>query len=184
LFAVSNQTIVPHCRPRPGEGPLDNLLELVVQRLIIAQDVAVVKYVSHRPIEDPVREREILQTMAGALSASGHYRQAGLQFFTDQIEASKVIQRGLHHRWHAHPEEVPPACRSLATEIRPELDQITRQLIRQFESAPGIPRMRRADVAALVDKRLATALPARQLPRLHRHAALFAMRSLCVEAAP
>lgn len=179
---MSDQTIVPHCSRRPGEAPADNILELAVRRLILAQDVAVVKYVSHRPIEDPAREREILQTVASALSASGHYREAGLQFFRDQIEASKVVQRGLHHRWHAHPDEVPPVRRSMATEVRPELDQITRQILRQFESAPGMPRMRRGDVAALVDKRFSTALSARQLPRLHRHAAVFAMRSLCVEA--
>ena len=179
---MSDQTIVPHCGRPAGENPLDNLLELAVQRIIVAQDVAAVKYVSHRPIDDPVREREILQTVASALSANGHYQQAGLQFFRDQIEASKVIQRGLHHRWHAHPEEVPPVCCSLDAEVRPKLDQITKQIVRQFEYAAAMPRMRRGDVAALVDKRLSTAMPARQLPRLHWHVAVFAMRSLCIEA--
>jgi hypothetical protein len=74
--------------------------------------------------------------------------------------------------------------RSLAAEVRPELDQITRQIVRQFESATGMPQMRRGDVAALVDERFSTELSARQLPGLHRHAAVFAMRSLCVEPAP
>ena len=179
---MSDQAIVPHCGRPAGEDPLDSLLDLVVQRLILAQDVAAVKYASGKPIDDPVREREILQTVASALNASGHYEQAGLQFFRDQIEASKVIQRGLHHRWHAHPEEVPPVCRSLDAEVRPKLDQITKKIVQQFECAAGMPRMRRRDVAALVDQRLSTTAPAQQLPRLHRHVAVFAMRTLCVEA--
>jgi chorismate mutase len=179
---MSDQTIVPHCGHPAGENPLDNLLELVVQRLILAQDVAAVKYTLRKPIDDPVRERKILQAVASALNACGRHEQAGLQFFRDQIEASKVIQRGLHHRWHAHPEEVPPVCRSLDAEVRPKLDHITKQIVRQFECTAGMPRMRRTDVAELVDKRLSTSMPAQQLPRLHRHVALFAMRSLCVEA--
>ena len=61
--------------------------------------------------------------------------------------------------------------RGLAAEVRPELDQINRQMMRHFQSPAGMPRMRREDVAALVDKRFSTALSARQLPRLHQHAA-------------
>jgi hypothetical protein len=40
---MSDQTIVPRCGRPTGENPLDNLLELVVQRLILAQDVAAVR---------------------------------------------------------------------------------------------------------------------------------------------
>jgi chorismate mutase len=105
-----------------------------------------------------------------------------MQFFRDQIEANKVIQRGLHHRWYAHHEEVPFARSGLAAEVRLKIDRINRQIIRQFESAAEMPRMSQGDVANLLDKRLAAEVSARQLPRLHRAAALFAMRSLCTEA--
>jgi hypothetical protein len=42
--------------------------------------------------------------------------------------------------------------------------------------------MRRGDVDALADKRLSISVPGRQLPRLHRHVALFTMRSMSIEA--
>jgi chorismate mutase len=169
-----------HRYARPAdEGPLGRLLDLVMQRLALARDVAAAKYASGRPIDDRVREREILQAVASALEASGARQQAGMRFFRDQIEASKVIQRGLHHRWYAHPEEVPFARCGLDAEVRAKISRINTQIVQQFESAAELPRMSQEDVAGLLGKRLATEVSARQLPRLHRAAALFAMRSLC-----
>jgi hypothetical protein len=71
----------------------------------------------------------------------------------------------------------------VAEEVRPELDRINAQIIQQFESAGGMPWVSLQDIAELVDKRLSTEAPARQLPLLYHAAALFAMRSLCTEAA-
>jgi chorismate mutase len=183
MFFMRDQPAV-HRRCRvAAEGPLGKLIELVVQRLALAHDVAAVKYANGQPIDDRVREGEILQALTSAPEVSGPYRQTGIQFFRDQIEANKVIQRGLHHRWQAHPEEVPSAYPSLAAEIRPQLDRITTQIMLQLKSVAEMPRVSPGDVADLVDERLATEASARQLPRLHRAAALFAMRSLCTESA-
>lgn len=167
-----------------GEGPLGTLLDLVIQRLVVARDVAAVKYATGEPIEDPVREDEVLRAVASALNDGGHCQHAGMQFFRDQIEANKAIQRGLHHRWLVHPQEVPPAPRSLAAEIRPRLDRINSQIICEYERLAGMPRVSPEDLAGMVDKRLPAVVSERQLPRLHRAAVLFAMRSLCPCRAP
>jgi chorismate mutase len=161
-----------------AEGALRKLIELVVQRLTLAHDVAAVKYANGQPIDDSAREEEILRAVASAPEVSASYRQTEIQFFRDQIEANKVIQRGLYQRWHAHPEEVPDGSPGLAEELRPQLDRITAQIMLQFESVAQMPRVSLGDVADLVDERLSTEASARQLPRLHRSAALFAMRSL------
>jgi chorismate mutase len=179
LFTVSDQTVVHRCDRLAGENPPDKLFELAIQRLLLARDVAADKYASRQLIDDPVREHQILQAVASALNASGHC-QAGIQFFRDQIEANKAIQRGLHHRWYAHPEEVPPVHGSLAAEVRPKLDHINSQIVWQLKCLTEMPRVSREHLADLADKRLATAVSERQLPRLHRAAALFAMRSLCI----
>jgi chorismate mutase len=176
---MSEHPAVHRCGYPADWGPLGNLLDLVLQRLALARDVAAVKYASGEPIDDRVREDEVLKAVASALEASGSYQRAGMQFFRDQIEASKVIQRGLHHRWYAHPEEVPAAHRGLASDVRPKIDRINTRIIQQLASVAEKPRMSLGDVADLVDKRLAAEVSARHLPRLHRAAALFAMRSLC-----
>jgi chorismate mutase len=181
MFFMSDQPAIRRCACLAGD-PLAKLIELVVQRLALAHEVAAVKYVNGQPIDDRVREGEILQAIASAPEASGPYQRTATQFFRDQIEANKVIQRGLHHRWHAHPEEAQPAYSSLASEVRPKLDGISRQILLQLASVAEMPQVSFGDVADLVDRQLSAEVSARQLPRLHRAAALFAMRSLCTES--
>jgi chorismate mutase len=183
FFILSDHTSV-QCRSGGNDvdkAQLDKLAELVVQRLSLAQDVAAAKYTSGNPIDDPVRELEILQWAARALNGSGLYQRIGMQFFRDQIEANKVIQRELHHRWNRHPEEVPAVNPDLASEIRPKLDQLTRQISQQFRCINKIPRFACGDIKDLIDRKFPATTPGVQLPKLHRNAAIFAMRSFCAE---
>ena len=179
---MNNQiTVHPSgCSASGAINSVDMLVELVVQRLALGQDVAAAKYVSRQPIDDLARERVIMDSVARVLSDTGASREIGLQFFRDQIEANKVIQRGLHHRWYAHPDEVPAVGGNLPTQVRPKLDRITGQMLRQFMHLGDVPQLMRGHIEDMLDKRL-TAMPRRQLPGLHRTAALFALRSLCSE---
>jgi chorismate mutase len=165
----------------PRSGQLDTLVDLVVERLSLARDVAAAKYGSGDPIDDPIRERQILRSVGCALNTAPVSRRTGIRFFRDQIEASKVVQRGLYHRWHRHPEEIPATNPGLAVEVRPKLDRITAQIIQQFKCVDEVPCFKPGDVADLIDRRFSAAVPERQLPRLHRHAAAFAMRSLSAD---
>jgi hypothetical protein len=42
-----------------------------------------------------------------------------------------------------------------------------------------MPDCKPGDITDLIERRFSAALPERHLPGLHRHAALFALRSLC-----
>jgi chorismate mutase len=180
---LSDHTTVQQCRRSGNDvdwAQLDKLVELVVQRLSLAQDVAAAKYTSGNPIDDPIRELEILQLAARVLNGSGLCQRIGMQFFRDQIEANKVIQRELHHRWNRHPEEVPAANPDLAAEIRPKLDQLTKQIVEQFQCINKTPRFAYEDIKDLIDSKF-PATPGVQLPKLYRNVAIFAMRSFCAE---
>jgi chorismate mutase len=167
------------CEDSSGSAAqLDTLVDLVVERLSLARDVAAAKYGSGGPIDDPIREQQILRSAGCALNVSALSHRMGMQFFQDQIEASKVVQRGLYHRWRRHPEEVPAAHPDLATDVRPKLDRITAQIIQQFRCLDEARCFKPGDIADLIDRRFSAAMPERQLPGLHRHAAAFAMRSL------
>jgi chorismate mutase len=165
---------------RTGPGArsrsLDVITDLVVQRLTLGREVAAIKYASGLPIDDPAREQEMLESVDRALRGIRLYQQSGKQFFPDQIEASKVIQRGLHQRWQLHPDEIPAVRRDLP-EIRVELDSINAQMIRQFQCMNEVPYLERQDAGDLLINRYFAALPTWQLPRLHQAAALFALRS-------
>jgi chorismate mutase len=160
--------------------PSDVLIELVVQRLALGQDVAAAKYARRQLIDDPVREKKVLRSVAHALNRTGLYQKIGRQFFQDQIEANKVIQRGLHHRWYAHPQEVPAVRRDLAAEVRPKLDRITRQMMREFTHMDELPYLRLGYIEDLVAQQFFAELSGPQLPQLHRSAAVFALRSFAL----
>lgn len=164
-------------------GSLDTLSRLVIQRLNLAPDVAAIKFGSGWPIDDSIREQEMLESAARALDGFGARQEAAMQFTRDQIEANKVIQRGLHQRWYAHPDEVPEVHRSLAAEIRPELAHTTALMMREFRCMEEVPHVSGDDIRRLAESQLAAERPVPRLPRLHHDAALFALRTFMRPAA-
>jgi hypothetical protein len=108
-------------------------------------------------------------------------QQIARQFLADQLEANKIVQRQLLQRWHEHPEEVPAARRSLSAEIRPDLDTITAQMIREFTHMNEVRRVRYGYIEDLVDARLLTTMPSPDLQKAHRDAAVFALQAFVTE---
>jgi len=156
---------------------LDTLIELIFQRLSLAEDVAAEKFSSGRPVDDPAREQQILDRVARTLEGAGPYQQAVLQFFRNQIAANKIIQRGLHQHWRAHPEEIPAVHPGLADQIRPELDRITARMVWQLAYMNELPELGRAHIQDLLDKKLATRPFVRRFRGLGRDAATVALGS-------
>lgn len=80
------------------------------------------------------------------------------------------------------PERDSAASPDLATEVRPKLDQITTQIIRQLTCMNEMPRFTHAEITALIDKQFAAMPPRRQLSKVHRDAAVFAMRAFSLNS--
>jgi chorismate mutase-like protein len=164
-----------------GSGPFDRLAELVIERLALSLDVAAAKYLKGGPIDDPIREHQILESMTRELNGFWLPQQTARQFLADQLEANKIVQRQLHQRWHEHPEEVPATRRSLSAEIRPDLDNITAQMIREFTHMEEVPHVKYGYIEDLVDAKFPTKMPSPDLQKVHRDAAVFALQSFVTE---
>ncbi|MDO0933287.1 chorismate mutase [Streptomyces sp. DG2A-72] len=108
---------------------LTALTDLFAERLLLADKVAAAKYGTDKPIDDPVREQQILDDVAARATGLGLDPAAVRAVFRDQIEANKLVQRGLYVRWDAHPEERPTERPDLVKEVRPQLDRITTELL-------------------------------------------------------
>ncbi|MGW4488808.1 gamma subclass chorismate mutase AroQ [Amycolatopsis sp. NPDC004368] len=158
-------------------GRLGPLADLVVERLRVGDRVAASKFGTDKPIDDPGREQQELAAVRTRAFALGLDPERTAAFFSDQITASKVVQRGLFDRWTAHPEQAPTTRPDL-TEIRAELDELTTSLLTELVATndirePGAPC--RVDVvqaqisADIVD----------HLDELHRTALRTALQSLC-----
>ncbi|MPY61006.1 chorismate mutase [Streptomyces spongiae] len=142
----------------PGLAPLTDLF---AERLLLADKVAAAKYGTDTPIDDPVRERQILDDVAARAVALGLDPDAVAAVFRDQIEANKLVQRGLYARWDAHPEQRPTERPDLVKEVRPQLDRITTELLAALRDTQALrngpscePRLRVSAVRSAYGHRL------------------------------
>ncbi|MEU6390431.1 chorismate mutase [Streptomyces sp. NPDC046939] len=163
-------------------GGLGPLTDLVIERLRVSDDVAASKYGTDSPIEDPVREEQVLAQVRRKAEAAGVDPGAATAFFRDQITASKSVQRGLFERWAAHPEEAPTERPDLAR-IRERLDGLTTALLRELKETE---RVRERPVTCAVRLALAGGSGAARehLDGLHRQALRTATGSVCGSAHP
>ncbi|MEK2478873.1 MULTISPECIES: chorismate mutase [Streptomyces] len=116
-------------------GQLRPLVALSAERLATADLVAAAKWGTGGPIDDPAREREVLDAVAALARRLGADPAATVRIFRDQIEASKVVQRGLHRRWTADPAQAPTTRPDLAR-IRTEINRINGELVRAIAASP------------------------------------------------
>ncbi|WDV49981.1 chorismate mutase [Streptomyces coeruleorubidus] len=128
--AAERPAPVRHTAATHGTTPgLTPVTELLAQRLLLADKVAAAKYGTDTPIDDPEREARILDDVRARAVGLGLDPDAVAAVFQDQIEANKLVQRGLYARWDANPGERPTERPDLAKEVRPALDRITTQLL-------------------------------------------------------
>jgi chorismate mutase len=118
----------------PGDA-FDRLADLVSERITLADKVAAAKFGTGQPIDDPDREQLLLDRVRESSPAIELDADLSVRFFRDQIEANKLVQRGLYELWTDHPELRPGERPDLATEVRPELDRLTGCLLRTLKAS-------------------------------------------------
>ncbi|MEV0298369.1 chorismate mutase [Nocardia sp. NPDC050710] len=166
-----------------GRGPLDRLVRLVADRLGSADAVAAAKWAEvandgREPmIDDPEREAEVYDAMARLGSGRGLPEQWVRQVFFGQIEASKMVQRGLVVRWRFDPASAPSGPPKLAV-VRPGIDRLNADIIDQLAahrdelSAPDCMERLATSVFGL--------LAAGYADPLHQAALVRAVTALCL----
>ncbi|GLZ52564.1 chorismate mutase [Actinomycetospora sp. NBRC 106378] len=162
--------------PDAAAGPWDPVVGVMADRLATADTVAASKYVSKAAVEDPARERVVLDAAAAA-GASRRLDPAEVAaVLGDQIAASKVVQYGLLEDWTDRPTTAPTTPPDLAA-VRTTLDAVTPRLVEALATAQAArtdPVCRGEVTSAAV--RVAAA---RSLDTLHRRGLERAVRSLC-----
>jgi chorismate mutase len=115
-----------------AQGTTDKLRPLVetsARRLELAREVALSKWDTHTPVEDPAREAEVIHVAV----KDGEWR--GLDpawvshFFRAQIEANKVVQYSLLAQWQRAGTAPVHRAINLGAVIRPQLDQLEKKLL-------------------------------------------------------
>ncbi|MCR6486586.1 chorismate mutase [Amycolatopsis sp. OK19-0408] len=152
------------------------LTDLVAQRVRIADQVAAAKYGTGSPIDDPVREQQIYDSVAARAPELGLDPAEAVRFFRAQVEASKLVQRGLHARWAEHPAEAP-ATRPDLTEIRPAIDRMNTGLLAELAATRQLRTARTCPARLLVAARVADVV--HRFDALHARALRAATAATC-----
>ena len=89
---------------------VDRLLGLIKERLDVAPEVARTKWNTKAPIEDPLRDQQIVDAVIKGGDRIRSRTGGGAVPSSGQIEASKVVQNALHAEWTARGQ--PPFAKS------------------------------------------------------------------------
>jgi chorismate mutase-like protein len=111
---------------------VDALRDLMAQRLSMMEDVARHKWNQQTAIEDLPREQKIIASLQEQALALGIPAAWAEQFFRAQIEAAKQIQSEHFAQWRAKQQTKFENVPNLDTVIRPRLDQLTTQILREL----------------------------------------------------
>jgi chorismate mutase len=158
------------------EISLNALVVLIAMRLSLGVDVAAAKFADGSPIDDPIREEEILDWVANR--APTDLETQARAFFRDQIVANKGIQRSLHDHWRENPADVPPRQRSLTQKIRPRLDIVNKHMLLLLPYIPRLSHEQLSRAGDLLDLKLSSSPPLWQLGDARQTASRTALRSL------
>jgi chorismate mutase len=153
------------------------LVDISAQRALIADDVAAFKFNTGGSIEDPAREQQLLDTVAGMSAQLGVDPAVAQAIFRDEIDGNKTVQYGLFDQWTAHPEQTPTEWPDLTTVIRPELDKITTELMDQIKATSGLQVA--PDCRSRLDRATKAVEQRRHLDALHRQALEQAVARVC-----
>ena len=136
---------------------LQPLVETSARRLAIAREVAFAKWDSQSPVEDASRDAQVIAAAVKDGETRGLDKTFVSRFFTAQIEASKVVQYVLLASWRRTGEAPAHRPMSLASTIRPKLDQLEKELVGELGDTAAIRASATcaADTAKAVGKYLA-----------------------------
>jgi chorismate mutase len=158
MIAVMAMTSVCDGRAQSAANQLQPLVETSARRLNLAQEVAFAKWENGTAVEDPPREQHVIASAVSAGKTEGLDPAVVSRFFRAQIEANKVVQSSLLSTWHRAGKAPDHRTKDLTTTIRPQLDEIQKQLIEELVSTAPVRASStcRLDLATAVSGYLAT----------------------------
>lgn len=132
LFLCASAFSVTACADVSGTDALTRLLTTVSDRLSIADQVALSKWDSGKPIQDSPREAQVIAAATQLASTYKLEPQDVSQLLAAQIEANKLVQYALLAKWREAGDAPDSPRPDLVGQIRPQLDLLQRRLLADY----------------------------------------------------
>lgn len=164
--------------PANGDTAFLPLVRSMADRVKIADQVALSKWDSGRPVQDPQREAEVIANAVATAPTYGLAAQDVEAFFADQIEASKQVQYARLDAWKRQGAAPAWERQSLSNEIRPRLDRLQVAMMQDLQRLA--PARRAADCEARVAGALKQVARDAAFDAVHRVALDRAVARVCI----
>jgi chorismate mutase len=132
LIVVTLMSGIGTVRAQCAINRLELLVDISAERLAIAEDVALAKWDAGIPVEDARREEQVIRDAVKEGESKGLDRAFVSNFFTAQIEASKVVQYTLVSEWYRLGSAPAHRQIDLVKVIRPQLDKLQTRIISEL----------------------------------------------------
>jgi chorismate mutase len=168
-------SVAPAASGQPP-NPLFPLVDAAAQRLQVAEPVAASKFLDGGLIEDPTREQQVLDAVAGQATDRDIDPAYVTTVFRDQIDATTAIQYTRLAQWKFDPAVAPVDAPDLSAS-RSTIDGLNRTMVTEMADEWQVLHspMCRADL----DAAKVAVIHARGLDPLYRQAVDFATRNYC-----
>jgi chorismate mutase len=133
---------------------LEDLLRLMRQRLLLMHDVARAKWNAKKPLADTDREKIMLRGLVEKGRGMGIEPEFAGDFFTAQIDASRLLQMNDLRRWKADGQGPFADVPDLNADLRPRIDTLNDKLMASLAKVRPALRGRDALVRRLAAKSL------------------------------
>jgi len=171
---VLTLTPVPAAADVPS--PLFALVDAAAQRLQTAQPVAASKWTTGGSIEDPARERQVIDAVVAAAKAQNVDPGYVERVFRDQIDATVGVEYGHFSAWKLDPASAPTTAPNLS-DSRSAIDGYNHTMVNEIAAqwnslhSPGCAGDLQTAKAAVV--------ASRGFDDLYQRGLTFATRSYC-----
>jgi chorismate mutase len=130
--------------PAPKDDALTHLIDLVYQRMALAQPAARAKWDRQVPVIDPVHEKAALESLVARAPANGVDPVFARQFFSEVVDGVNSIEYVYYKEWaNSPPQGSPP---DLVNVVRPSQTRLENALM---AALPAVQPIRAApDCAA------------------------------------
>jgi len=135
LLALLLPSLLAMTGAAAGEEPLRRLAVLLDERLELGIEVAKAKWNSGQPIQDPSRERIVIDATVARAAELGIDRGFAHRVIAAQIDASRTLQAGLHEQWRAAGRGRFDDALDLGKDIRPRFDDLGPRLLAALAAA-------------------------------------------------
>ncbi|WP_027507143.1 chorismate mutase [Rhodococcus sp. UNC23MFCrub1.1] len=137
--------------------PLNALVFAAGQRLLIADDAASAKWGTVTPVNDPPREKQVLDTVTRLAAEAGLDQAFVYRVFRDQIDATEAVEYARFAQWKLLPHTAPTVRPDLST-ARATIDALNVAMVDQLHrhrhvlTSPGCEALVVAAVADTIGR--------------------------------